>query len=115
VTWPCARRSAPRHRVRTGVRATISVGFFAVHGTAGPAVRVGLFFDEEPQPAATAGTTRERTEPLPPSSGPAANPCGTLASDEQTALIAARAERAAGGGGEPVARRARELGSEAAL
>jgi PKD domain len=31
------------------------------------------------------------TEPLPPSSGPAADPCGTLAPDEQAAMIAATA------------------------
>lgn len=31
------------------------------------------------------------TEPLPPSSGPAADPCGTLAPDEQSAMIAAAA------------------------
>jgi PKD domain-containing protein len=31
------------------------------------------------------------TEPLPPSSGPPANPCGTLSAEEQNAMIAAAA------------------------
>ena len=87
---PCPRSSTPSRRRPAwhDVKLLVSAG-----GGTNTTTNVGAYRQVEPDQLRPGRSTRpsfRRPSPLPPTSGPASDPCGTLSSDELASFVATR-------------------------